>query len=143
MKDSSKSANSLRIIVIISFQFYSGTLQERLVCCNTTTIFMLFLHLLLFLQQFSINLIAFAQTGAQQCKRNWKKVGCFHDYVKIRPLIYELVNRRDPYNHHFDGIMINWKDYPGTLHSYVQIVSLFIEHMLHLCIMGIFMRCNV
>jgi len=55
--------------------------------------------------------------SAQQCKRKWKKVGCFHDYVKIRPLIYELVNRRDPYNHHFDGKLINWNDYPGSLHE--------------------------
>ena len=58
--------------------------------------------------------------GTKICERKWKKVGCYQDYVKPeRPLIYELLNRRDPINHNFDGHLINWKDYPGTLHSYV------------------------
>jgi len=56
-----------------------------------------------------------ALASAQQCERKWKKVGCFHDYVTTRPLLYELLNRRDPYNHNFDGKLINWKAYPATL----------------------------
>eukprot|EP00795_Rhopilema_esculentum_P017452 gene17452-9057_t len=56
--------------------------------------------------------------GAATCERKWKKVGCFHDNIfPERPLKYELLNRRDPYNHNFDGHMINWQDYPGTLYS--------------------------
>eukprot|EP00794_Sanderia_malayensis_P000211 gene211-827_t len=56
-------------------------------------------------------------SAAATCERRWKKVGCFDDHLDPRPLPQELVNRRDPYNHNYDGHMIDWNDYPGTLHA--------------------------
>lgn len=70
-----------------------------------------------------ISLIAFvvAVSGKyanDKCVRTYKKVGCFKDrIIPDRPLPNELVNRRDPVNNNWDGYLINWHDYPGTLHA--------------------------
>ena len=58
--------------------------------------------------------------GLETCSKDWKKVGCFHDYIHPeRPLKFELLNRRDPFSDNYDGHLIDWKDYRGTLHAYV------------------------
>lgn len=61
--------------------------------------------------------VSYVQATAT-CERRWKKVGCYQDnFYPERPLSEELVNRRDPVNNHYDGHMISWTDYPGTIHS--------------------------
>ena len=79
----------------------------------------------------------------QQCERKWKKVGCFHDNVKKRVLPYELLNRRDPSNHNYDGVTIDWGDYPQSLQGYVQVMLLFITYLPHLYLLDIFLLCTV
>lgn len=61
---------------------------------------------------------AAAATAFEKCERKWKKVGCYQDFIDPeRPLTLELVNRRDPSNPNWDGHMIDWNAYPGTLHA--------------------------
>ena len=67
---------------------------------------------------FLLILILAAIDTDDTCERRWKKIGCFHDYVKpVRPLKLELLNRRDPINNNYDNKMIDWKDYPATLRA--------------------------
>ena len=53
-------------------------------------------------------LIEMAPTGQEACKVNWKKVGCYYDSVKNRPLPKQLVNIRDPLSKANDGPLLSW-----------------------------------
>ena len=67
------------------------------------------------LDLFDYNLTHYSMTGAEDCPA-LKKVGCYADHIfPNRPLPDELLNRRDPINHNYDGMLIDWGNYPDTL----------------------------
>ena len=76
------------------------------------------MHMMLTLHFYSLIL---AKAPPYKCQRNWKKIGCYHDrIIPNRPYPYELVNHRDPVNHNWDGHLLDWREFPQSLHAYVS-----------------------
>ena len=47
-------------------------------------------------------------------------MGCFHDNYKVdadRVYPNELLNYRDRNNDHWNGVTIDWKNYPDSIHA--------------------------
>lgn len=60
--------------------------------------------------------ISFVATQ-KECKRTWKKIGCFKDNAQQRVFPQELANNRDPSNPAYTGSMLRWDRFPQSLHG--------------------------
>jgi len=53
----------------------------------------------------------------KECKRSWKKMGCFKDNGQSRVFPQELANNRDPHNPAYTGSLLRWDRFPQSLHG--------------------------